>query len=75
MHAYTQREQRRKGTNGSCQGGHIFRVLCNVLLTQHRVDEFLMQGKSQAGRGEKMNKVKCLICAVAQRRDRSESSL
>lgn len=61
----------RKGTSESSLGGGIFRVLRNVLLTQHRVDGFLLSGQRKSADEEKksMNKVKHLICAIASEWD------
>lgn len=67
MHAYTEAAHTCKSIRGhrAWEGG-IFRLLRNVLLTQHRVDEFLMPDQRERGRKrKKMNKVKYLICAVA----------
>lgn len=63
MHAHRQSTDiKAAGDKWLLPKGSIFRVLRNVLLTQHRVDEFLMPGKR--GWEKKMNKVKYLICAV-----------
>lgn len=44
--ATTYRQHR---TKASCPGGCIFRVLCNVLSTQHKSDEYLIQGGEKKG--------------------------